>query len=195
MNPRYIDAPLVDLDTPEPTPTPRALRPRYVDGDPEAPPARPRIPAAARNLPAYQYAQGGLINPGQVFIAPLGTPQPPPAPRIDPLAGTVQIAFDPSSVQQVAQVAQDWLTAMWQAAAHVAERMQQLATALRRAGVLPDQPPDDPRARALWLRQHRNTGPSRDVVHQHRPRQLNTGRRQSTSRPATRARAAAPARR
>ena len=42
--------------------------------------------------------------------------------------------------------------------------------ALVAADVLPDPGPTDPKERALWLRQHRNTGPSRDVVHQRRPR-------------------------
>ena len=31
----------------------------------------------------------------------------------------------------------------------------------------PDEPPTDPRERALWLRHHRNTGPS-TTPHQHR---------------------------
>jgi len=34
-------------------------------------------------------------------------------------------------------------------------------TGAHRAAGLADQPPDDPRARALWLRQHRNTCPVR----------------------------------
>jgi hypothetical protein len=36
---------------------------------------------------------------------------------------------------------------------------QQAATAFVDAGLLDEQPPADPRARALWLRRHRNTGP------------------------------------
>jgi len=45
----------------------------------------------------------------------------------------------------------------------------QVAESLRRAGVLAEQPPTDPRARALWLRQHRNTGPAKPGP-QHRRR-------------------------
>lgn len=42
--------------------------------------------------------------------------------------------------------------------------LKDLHRVLREAGVLPDEPPkDDARARALWLRQHRNTGPALTV--------------------------------
>lgn len=40
------------------------------------------------------------------------------------------------------------------------------------AGVLPEPPPEDPRERALWLRQHRGTGPDRQVQHRPGPRSL-----------------------
>jgi hypothetical protein len=43
---------------------------------------------------------------------------------------------------------------------------------LRDAGVLPEVPPEDPRERALWLRQHRGTGPDRQVQHARRPRRI-----------------------
>lgn len=43
---------------------------------------------------------------------------------------------------------------------------------LREAGVLPEEPPTDPRARALWLRQHRGTGPDRQLQHRPRPRRV-----------------------
>ena len=36
------------------------------------------------------------------------------------------------------------------------------------AGLHPERPPADPKARALWLRQHRNTGPARGPVNQRR---------------------------
>lgn len=42
---------------------------------------------------------------------------------------------------------------------------------LRSAGVLPEAPPEDPRARALWLRRHRSPGPDREPAgRQRRPR-------------------------
>lgn len=40
------------------------------------------------------------------------------------------------------------------------------------AGVIRDPGPTDPRERALWLRQHRNTGPDRQVQHRPAPRKL-----------------------
>jgi len=43
---------------------------------------------------------------------------------------------------------------------------------LRDAGVLPEQAPEDPRERALWLRRHRGSGPDRQVQHRHRPRRV-----------------------
>jgi hypothetical protein len=50
-------------------------------------------------------------------------------------------------------------------------KFQGLQQQLVEAGVSPEQPPSDPRARALWLRQHRNTGPAqRRAQHAHAPR-------------------------
>lgn len=41
---------------------------------------------------------------------------------------------------------------------------------LKRAGVAPETPPEDPRARALWMKQHRGTGPGKPVQEQRRRR-------------------------
>lgn len=41
----------------------------------------------------------------------------------------------------------------------LAQWYRRFAEHLRRAGLSPVSPPDDPRGRALWLRQHRSTGP------------------------------------
>lgn len=47
-------------------------------------------------------------------------------------------------------------------------QVQQL---LRSAGAIPEEPPTDPRERALWARRHRSTGPSRPAAgHARRPR-------------------------
>lgn len=47
-------------------------------------------------------------------------------------------------------------------------QVQQL---LRSAGVLPEEPPSDPRERALWARRNRSTGPPRPAAgHTRRPR-------------------------
>jgi hypothetical protein len=43
---------------------------------------------------------------------------------------------------------------------------------LRDAGVLTELPPEEPRERALWVRQHRGTGPDRQVQHRPRPRRV-----------------------
>jgi hypothetical protein len=45
-----------------------------------------------------------------------------------------------------------------------------LGKALTDAGFAPEQPPTDAKERALWLRQHRNTGPSRKVTEERRKR-------------------------
>jgi hypothetical protein len=51
----------------------------------------------------------------------------------------------------------------------LAPAFEQLGRTL--GGLLPEQPPVDPVERALWLRQHRGTGPDRQVQHRPRPRQ------------------------
>lgn len=144
---KYIDTPLVDLDEPEPAPSPpRTLHPRYLDTDPEAPSERPRIPTSAHRLPAYRGTLPFALG-GNVHIAPLHTPPPGP---LGTLLADAARAF--------ARTVDD-----------VTHHLQPLFVQLRDAA-LAAQPPDDARAHALWLRQHRNTGPTRDVVHQRRPR-------------------------
>ncbi len=52
-----------------------------------------------------------------------------------------------------------------------APQVERLRDALRQAGQLPEEPPTDPRARALWARRNRSTGPSRPAAgHARRPR-------------------------
>ena len=47
------------------------------------------------------------------------------------------------------------------------------AEKLREAGLLPEVPPEDPRERALWAKQHRSTGPARPSgQNAHAPRRL-----------------------
>lgn len=53
---------------------------------------------------------------------------------------------------------------------------EQLGRAAREAGMVPEQPPTDPRARALWLRQHRSVGPGGEPAgRRRRPRELEAG--------------------
>ncbi len=63
-----------------------------------------------------------------------------------------------------------WSEACSEACRSASEQLTGWHKALREADVLPAEPPTDPRARALWLRQHRNTGPDRQVQHRPRPR-------------------------
>lgn len=51
-----------------------------------------------------------------------------------------------------------------------AAELGRIGEAMRQAGIVPEEPPDDLRARALRLRQHRNTGPDRDLTRQRPPR-------------------------
>jgi hypothetical protein len=60
--------------------------------------------------------------------------------------------------------------AFTQATAQAGEVIAGIRDSLREGGALPKQPPADPRAHALWLRQHRGTGPVRMVQHGPRPR-------------------------
>ncbi len=56
--------------------------------------------------------------------------------------------------------------------AEVLRSAEAMTAPLCDAGVLPEEPPTDPRARALWLRQCRGTGPDRQVQHRPRPRRV-----------------------
>lgn len=49
--------------------------------------------------------------------------------------------------------------ALTDAVAEASAALHTLGSALADAGLTPDTPPRDVRARALWLRRHRNTGP------------------------------------
>lgn len=70
---------------------------------------------------------------------------------------------------EVGRVISEWLNGMRPAIEAAARSMGSLVESMREAGMLPDEPPADPRARALWLRQHRSTGPSRPGPERSRP--------------------------
>lgn len=159
---RYIDAPLADLDTPEPTRTPRTLAPRYIEPGSETPAPRPQIPDTAYGLPAYW----STLPPRPVLPPPdprpvLPTPGPPPA---LPTVSDMDLAQLREAFTQYWEALRPGLTKL-------GEDLQRIFVQL----VPPTRPvaagPDDPHAHALWQRQHRNTGPSRDLTHQRRPRQ------------------------
>jgi hypothetical protein len=176
---KYIDEPLVDLDAPDPAaPAPRTLRPRYLDTDPEIVPERPRIPSSAHGLPAYRFTLPPRTRPltgGAVYLAPHNYPRAPlPGPLanfgVDRSGHIYHTGFRHGGNDPVSAMLRDLASAMTLPFATAMDQLRQVFDQFRDAGVVPAQPPDDPRARALWLRQHRNTGPSRDVVHQRRPR-------------------------
>lgn len=68
----------------------------------------------------------------------------------------------------------DEVATVW---AGVDEAVRPAVEALQHTGVLDEQPPTDPMARALWLRQHRNTGPG---GRQRAPKHLDTTARRRT---------------
>lgn len=47
-----------------------------------------------------------------------------------------------------------------QSLAHMGRELDKAAEAMQQLGLLATQPPTDAKSRALWLRQHRNTGPT-----------------------------------
>lgn len=84
------------------------------------------------------------FGPGELYIAP-----PPPA-AVPPLDAFAAMAGKPIITAEQAHL----LSQSFAELGPVLER-------LREANLLPEEPPEDPQARALWLRQHRNTGPRR----------------------------------
>jgi hypothetical protein len=113
------------------------------------------------------------FGPGKLYIAP-----PPPAPPspLDALAAMVNKPI--ITAEQAAllrQLFQDFGRAAREAAEQLRPIMERLREDLQAAGAIPEHPPEDPKARALWLRQHRNTGPRRPGP-QDSPRRRRTDR-------------------
>lgn len=102
---------------------------------------------------------------------------------VDELGGqTIYAATNPDSGSELHRIALaritqplEQLTAIW---ADIVEAVRPAVEAMQQVGLLLEQqPPTDPKARALWLRQHRNTGPTRQ---RRAPRQLDTTARRRT---------------
>jgi len=90
------------------------------------------------------------------------------------------LTVTPEARARLGDLMRDLGLAVEHAARQIGEALTALAPVrgqLVDAGVLPDPGPADPRARALWLRQHRGTGPVRMAQHERRPRQHLGGRR------------------
>lgn len=66
--------------------------------------------------------------------------------------------------------------ALMAAGRRIAKSLASMREHLEAAGLLVEQPPADPKARALWLVQHRNTGPAQ---RQRAPRRLDTTARRA----------------
>lgn len=94
--------------------------------------------------------------------------------HVEVLLSPGAVVFPPEFVERMRavneQIGQAWTDA-WR---NIAEAVRPFAEHLERSGVLEEQPPEDPRERALWLRQHRNTGPA---VQARAPRAINPRRR------------------
>lgn len=115
-----------------------------------------------------------LDPPRRVYLVAGGTPA----------ARQLALAFDDPEVrarleegvrrlaESVAITVEAALAAFAKVCKAYAESIPPALRQLREAGVLPEPPPEDPRARALWLRQHRGTGPDRQVQHRPRPRRI-----------------------
>lgn len=79
------------------------------------------------------------------------------------------IDIDPQQVRRAAQAMRAAFNGIAEAVTAVVQNLSKVAAQLQAAKVIPETPPTDPMARALWLRQHRNTGPA--------PRRLDGRRR------------------
>lgn len=102
-------------------------------------------------------------------------PEPQPAP-VDPRQAVVaRLMADPEAArrlgEQLAQAMRPLIEWADLAAGELGRRLEEVGAQLRRARLVPEPLPADPKERALRLRQQRHTGPDRDVVRQRRPRQ------------------------
>jgi len=82
---------------------------------------------------------------------------PPPRPVFEPPV------FTPPTAEEIRQAFAPvrrglnlWATFIDEAAS----AFRRFGEAAREAGFVPEEAPTDPRARALWMKQHRNTGPA-----------------------------------
>jgi len=97
------------------------------------------------------------LGPGEIHLGPPMTP--PPSDLLRALAERPVIT--PEQAEVLRKAFEDLGRAFREAMEQLGPVMQRLRESLQEAGVLPETPPEDPKARALWLRQHRSTGPAR----------------------------------
>ena len=70
------------------------------------------------------------------------------------------VVFPPEFADRMRAVAEEVGQAWVDAWRDISEALVPIAEQLQRSGLIEEQPPTDPRERALWLRRNRNTGPS-----------------------------------
>jgi hypothetical protein len=96
-------------------------------------------------------------------------------PTEDPWADVMPSTIDPEHIRQAVAASWHSLERVRAAAAAMVPMFAAAQEAMRRAPALDealdDRPPTDPMARALWLRQHRNTGPAAHRLDGRRRRQ------------------------
>jgi hypothetical protein len=110
------------------------------------------------------------LGPGDLYIAPPMPPIPPWAgPDAEPLGDLRALLAKPLITDEQARALRQLFEDFGRAVSGALEQLRPVMDSLREAGVLPEVPPEDPKAKALWLRQHRNTGPTRPGP-QHRRR-------------------------
>lgn len=94
------------------------------------------------------------------------------SPRLRPVVVTIEpdSAAWNAVMERAGRLVVDMAEAIQRAAEQMGKSLAVMAEDIRAAGVVRPVPPSDPRARALFLRQRRGTGPSTDVTRQRRPR-------------------------
>lgn len=68
--------------------------------------------------------------------------------------------FEPFDAEALTKGLQTFVVTLAQGFQEMAIAIVKFAEAANAAGLADEEPPTDPRARALWMKQHRNTGPT-----------------------------------
>lgn len=150
-----IDGALGDADLPDAmrwAPEPEAVEPdgaaiyaedtAWLPRDPAGLPAFPLLPLSGLAVRHAAEHEANLARLREVLTL---TPE--------------QLARLGETAEQLGRAAQVAAEQIGRAFAALVEGLRPVREQLVDAGVLPDEGPADPRERALWLRQHRNTGP------------------------------------
>jgi hypothetical protein len=101
------------------------------------------------------------LGPGTIHYAP--PPNLPASPLPSDLLRTLteRPIITPEQAEVLRKAFEDLGRSVRKSLEQLGPVVTRLREDLREAGVLPEVPPEDPKAKALWLRQHRNTGPER----------------------------------